>query len=97
MAAQVVTPSSPSNIIPAEKLTENTSNKRNPSASNYAGSQDTPSENANINTRRSPVPPQANPLVLERTQRAREATTNVVPSSSSNIIWENISNISENT
>ena len=88
--AQVVAPSSPLNIIPAEKLTENTSNKRHSSSSNYAGSQDTPSENDNINTRRYPVPPQANPLVLERIQRAREMTTNVGLSSSSNIILENI-------
>ena len=51
-----------------------TIDERHPST-NYAGSQDTSSENANIYTRRSPVPPQANHLVLERTQRAREATT----------------------
>ena len=48
-----------------------TIDERHPS--NTAGSQDTSSENANIYTRRSPVPPQANHLVLERTQRAREA------------------------
>ena len=72
-----------------------TIDERHPST-NYAGSQDTSSENANIYTRRSPVPPQANHLVLERTQRAREATTNVAPSSSSNIILEIVSNIPEN-
>ena len=73
-----------------------TIDERSPSA-NYAGSQDTSSDNTNISTRRSPVLPQANILTLEeRTQRAREATTNVAPSSSSNIILEIISNISEN-
>ena len=90
-AAQFVTPSSSSNIIPDNSnRTENIS-------------KDTSSENANIYTRRSPVPPKVNHLVLERTQRAREATTNVAPSSSSNIILENIpkntsnSNMSQNS
>ena len=55
------------------------------------------SNNANISTRRNPVLPQANILTLEeRTQREREATTNVAPSSSSNIILEIVSNIPEN-
>ena len=79
-----------------------TINERTPSA-HYAGNQDIPSENANITTERSPVPPQANTLILERTNRAREAATNVAPSSSSNIILENItkntsnSNMSQNS
>jgi len=60
------------------------------SSANYAGNQDAPSENANITTERSPVPPQA----IERTQRSREAAQYVTPSSSLNIISENTENIS---
>jgi hypothetical protein len=72
-----------------------TIDERHPST-NYAGSQDTSSENANIYTRRSPVPPQENILTLERTQRVREVMTNVAPSSSLNIISDN-PNLTENT
>ena len=65
-------------------------------SANYAGNQDQSSRNANVTAERSPVPPQANTLTLERTQRSRESAQFVTPSSSSNIISnnpsENISN-----
>ena len=71
-----------------------TIDERSPSA-NYAGSQDTSSDNAHISARRSPVPPQTNTLILERTQRSSEAAQYVTPSSSLDIIPDN-SNRTEN-
>ncbi len=55
-------------------------------SANYAGNQDQSSRNVNVTAERSPVPPQANTLTLERTQRSSEAAQFVTPSSSSNII-----------